>query len=234
MNTYKVVNLNGVEMGQLEKGTGRVVDGYGRVVFRLAGDKLTAVKDGEVFTVLGDGRVADANRQQVMFIYDYADYLRGGAGQTINMKVVPEPSGASSANRAAGTGAKTASSGWLIKLLLAAVAIFILIKIFAPSHSGIEGTWVPSVVEINGKKYAYAEYQKQYNDYHSLEFNFSKDGTAIITADSKSSTGKWYHSSGDTYMVTNAGASSVVTLKDGKLYLAGTGGSSLTIIFSRK
>ena len=170
--------------------SGKVTNEKGEMVFRLSGNSLSDIQSGRAYTVTPDGRIIDRNMRQFGFVYDYPHYT----GRPVDRKLGKR----------------------LVILLIVLAAVFLVYH----SKTGIVGTWVPSGVTVDGRHYSYSEYQRVFNDYHTIEFHFYKDGTLATTADGRSVQGRWYERWKNNYEIYFFGESSHITMKNGELIVS--------------
>ena len=208
MSNCKIENLKGAVIGWPNAGGDQILNGNGQVLFSLRGNQLISTRDGEVYTILDDGRIFNRNNVQTGFFCNYASLVRPATGVVYSTPPrvsypVYGPQQARNAYTANMTKVRSGSKKVhpAIIAVIAVVIISILAVLIIPSFSGIEGTWVIDKVTENGEVIPKAEVEEVVG---AFEMNIRKDGTLTFSSldYNGSLRGSWYKSSGNTYVLT--------------------------------
>ena len=253
MSKYNMVDLDGNNLGSLDSSSNTVKNSNGKTIYTIKGKYLISEKDDEVLTIENDGRVADESGKQVGYIYNYKDFKESRSTKTSTTKSTsssstntkksstttskPKTSTTSNSNSTS-----TKKSSWTDWLWLGAI-VFVLYLIFG--HKSIEGTWVVSGIEYEGKTYSITESGlRKFADatgteistdrinsmskyLNKMEINFKKGGTGTIRSDEYSqgySRFTWDKDGNEITLETETtledyGAVTKLEMKNGKLRL---------------
>lgn len=275
MSKYNMVDLDGKDLGILDSGSNTVKDSKGNVIYRVKGKYLIPEDDDkEVYTISNDGRVANEDGNQIGFIYNYKDFKSDQAAKKSTTKTSSSTTTKSSTSESkpstttkssttttkpkpsttTNTTTTTTNKSWTDWIWFAGI-ILVLIWLFGPKS--INGTWVVSGVEYDGKTYSITEsdlrkladdqgldisadrIERTVKTYKKMELNFKKGGTGTIRSDEYSqgySRFTWEKEGSEVTIETETtwedyGAVTKLEMKHGKLRLE-TGDT--TIIFKKK